>query len=133
VISGNLSSGSYTLLTATTLTGTAPAPNVPSNNTRTTFTVHFGDVIANAITLDVNGQAANLSWVGNVDAGGGTFVWDVKNTQNWTSNASSDPNRFYDLDNVTFDDTATNPTVTINSLLVSPASVVINNSVGKDY
>jgi autotransporter-associated beta strand protein len=132
VFPGPAQSGNYTLLTATSLSGTPPMSNAPSNNTRLVFGIHFGDQIANAITLDVSGALANLTWVGNVDAGGGTFVWDVKNTQNWTSSAASDPNRFYDLDIATFDDSAANRTVTINSV-VSPTSVFVNNSVTHDY
>ena len=132
VFAGASQNGSYTLLTANALGGTAPAVNVPSNNTRTQYTVHFGDVVANAITLDVSGQAATLTWTGTVDAGGGTFVWDVKNTPNWTSSAATNPNIFFDLDTVNFDDTGTAHTVTINGT-VSPAAVNIANSTGHDY
>ncbi len=133
VFGGAVQPGTYTLLTAASLSGTPPAPQVPSQNTRTSYSLHFGTVVPNAITLDVGGMlAANLTWTGSVDAGGGTFVWDVKNTPNWTSSAAVDPNIFYDLDIATFDDSALHRNVTINTT-VSPQSVFVNNSIGHDY
>ncbi len=124
--------GDYTLLTSTGLTGTEPTLNVPSTSTRLAFNLHFGDEIANAITLNVSGNAANLTWTGGVNDGSGNFVWDINTTQNWVSNAATNPNLYFDLDTVNFDDTATNRTVTLNTT-VSPTAANINNSVGHDY
>ena len=81
IFPGAAQAGSYTLLTANSLIGTAPSPNVPSSNTRTVYTVHFGDVVANAITLDVSGQSANLTWVGNVASGGANDLGCEEHTQ----------------------------------------------------
>jgi autotransporter-associated beta strand protein len=51
-----------------------------------------------------NSGAANLVWTGN-SATNPTF-WDVQTTTNWYNTGIANSDQFYQLDNVTFDDTA---------------------------
>ncbi len=66
--------GTYTLLTSSSLTGTAPTLNVPTG-TRQTFALHFGDTVANAITLNVTGSNKSLTWTGAANGS-----WDLNST-----------------------------------------------------
>ena len=56
--------------------------------------------------VNITGGPATLTW--NNSAGGNGTDWDVQNQQNWTSSASSDPNRFYQDDVVNFTDSNNN-------------------------
>ena len=121
-------SGTYTILTSTGLSGTAPS--VPST-TRSTYTLHFGDTVANTITLDVNSvPAKTIFWTG-ADSNDNT-AWDINNHQNWTDGTITE--KYFDLDTAVFDD-AHNPSGNRNVLLnatVNPTAVTVNNSSG-DY
>ena len=81
-----------------------------------------------AITLTIP-AGSDLVWRGD-DATNPTF-WDTVVTTNWTSTVT-DPDVFYVGDNVVFDDTGVNKTVSLQGML-SPATVTFNNSVGNDY
>ena len=70
-----------------------------------------------------NTGAASLVWKGNT--GNPTF-WDLNTTQNWDN--AGNPDKFFDGDSVTFDDTAASFTVAIQGGSVSPGSVTFNNS-----
>ena len=64
-------------------------------------------------------------WAGGNNAN----AWDVNSTQNWKNGAS--PDKFFNLDNVTFDSTgSTTPAVNITGT-VSPGSLTVNSS--SDY
>ena len=77
---------------------------------------------AGVIELDLGRQ--NVVWSGNTSS-----VWETIGTStNWTST----DNLFYNLDAVTFDDTATNKAVIVTGT-VSPNSTVFDNSSGNDY
>jgi autotransporter-associated beta strand protein len=77
------------------------------------------------VLMTANGSPnpASLVWAGN--GGGGN--WDVQLSQNWLSNAA--PDVFYNLDTVTFNDSAgsANATVSLPGA-VSPGSVTVSNS-----
>ena len=119
--------GTYTLLTSTSLTGSAPLLNVPTG-TRQTFTLHFGDAVANAITLNVVGSNKSLTWTG----ANGT-AWDFNTTLNWSDNGGTTTNEhFFQLDSVTFGNGPTNRNIVLN-FAASPAAVTVNNSTGNDY
>jgi fibronectin-binding autotransporter adhesin len=66
---------------------------------------------------------ANLVW----QATGTTAAWD-KTTLNWNGNTD----KFYDLDNVLFDDTGVATNVTIASITNFPSSVTVSNNL-KSY
>ncbi|BCU77326.1 autotransporter-associated beta strand repeat-containing protein [Luteolibacter sp. LG18] len=73
-----------------------------------------------AVTVQVTPGSA-ITWKGNSSA-----VWDVNTTVNWLG-AGAVAEKFYTLDSVTFDDTATVFAPTL-AVAVSPASVTFNNS-----
>ena len=75
-----------------------------------------------ALTLDA---AANLVWQG----GNPNTNWDLGTTANWTNSAGSAV-VFNEGDNVTFDDSSTNPVVTLVGAL-APSSV--NETAAKNY
>jgi autotransporter-associated beta strand protein len=119
-LAGAPSGGTYTVLTAAGgLTGNGGlfTVNLPGRGADPVAFVEGNSLKFNAVA---GGGSANLIWTG---ANGG--VWNVETTQAWTNNGS--PDVFFDLDTVTFDDTAANKTVTINGM-VSPAGVVTVNT-----
>ncbi len=82
-----------------------------------------------AITLTVP-AGDSLVWRGD-DATNPT-LWDLVTTPNWTGVA--DPGVYYNGDSVLFDDTGVSKTVDLpEDVLISPATVVFNNSAGNDY
>jgi autotransporter-associated beta strand protein len=131
-----VTAGTYTLLNAGTLTidnGDTPTVNQISG-ARVTFNVLTQTGPSGFIKLNVVGNPGALLWKGNVDAGGGVFVWDVQTTKNWTNTVTSQPDFFFTADNVTFDNTGVNKTVTINDPNgVAPSTITVNNSTGNDY
>ncbi len=125
-IAGGLGNGVYTLMTyggilndssGLLLTGVA-------NSARQSFALDSVGT-PGAVLLQVIGSPGNLVWVGN----GTTNVWD-----HTTVNIFSGPadNRFFDGDNVTFNDTGSiAPAVQLTGSLL-PSAVVFNNN-AKDY
>ena len=115
--------GSYTLLTAGSLSvgsGANLSLNLPSNNTRLTFTLATTTGTNGSVKLNISGTAANLTWTGAQ-----TSDWDVINHTNWKS-ASNPSEKYFDLDSVTFDDTSSTSThnVVLNTN-VTPAAVTV--------
>lgn len=88
------------------------------------YTFTFSTNTPNAIQLLVGGAgAANLLWAGD----GLTNSWDLKTTTNW--NNGGNPDKFYNLDSVTFDDTGSvSPAVNLAEVLV-PGAIVMSNNV----
>jgi fibronectin-binding autotransporter adhesin len=128
---GAIASGTYTILSAGNLTlGNTPTVNqIPG--ARVSFNLLSTPGINGTLKLNVIGNAANLVWKGNANVGG-VFPWDVNTTTNWTNTGSNTPDKFFNADNVTFDNTATNKTVNID-IQVLPTTVTVNNSAGNDY
>ena len=115
--------GSYTVLTAPSITYTvAPTLNSPQN-TRLTFT---DTLSTNSIIINVTGQVANLTWTGAADH----TTWDLGTTQNWNSNAPLNPHLFFFGDNVTFDDSAApgNQNITISQNMLAGNITVSSNN-----
>ncbi len=129
---GTPQAGTYTLVQSNNpLLGTIPTLNFP-NGTRETFTPHFADATsgANAFTVVVTGNAANLIWTGGNASGP---LWDVGLTQNWNNTTQSiNPDVFFNLDSVTFDNSTSNNNVTLNTT-VQPSSVTVNNDATHPY
>jgi hypothetical protein len=71
----------------------------------------------NALAL---GSPASLIWSGD----GNSNFWDVDISTNWNDNAAF----FHYGDNVTFDDTSSNPKVTLNNSFLSPSTITVNGS-----
>lgn len=116
--------GSYTILTAGAITGT-PTPAV-STLGRTTFTLDLST--ANTVKVNVTGGPASLVWNNTGGPGNGTD-WDTTQ-QNWLNGAAND--KFFTLDNVTFDDNNNGHYAVNITTSVNPSSIVVNNSAG-DY
>ena len=132
-MSGSMAAGVYDLVTAPgglILNGNTITGNVVVGGGGATRT--SGSIIETAtkIQLQVSGNAANLTWTGAAD----TTSWDIGpgSHQNWTSTAPTDPNRFYNQDNVTFGNVA-NLTVNISSASVLPGSVNFTNDASHNY
>ncbi|MGD0138091.1 MAG: autotransporter-associated beta strand repeat-containing protein [Tepidisphaeraceae bacterium] len=118
----------FTILTSTGLSGAGSLDLTPTVIGRDTLTP---SISGNNLIVTTTGGPANLSWIGNSNVsfdGGG--AWDTQTTHNWEnhSNESLTPDVFYTGDNVTFDDTASNFIVDLNSGIVTAGSVTFNNS-----
>ncbi|MEX1048893.1 MAG: autotransporter-associated beta strand repeat-containing protein [Akkermansiaceae bacterium] len=128
-VDGFLSAGTYSLV-ADAPTSSANTVSFTHNfpaNTRQTFTLarsSTGATTTKSIWLTVGGTAGSLTWTG------GTSVWDIANTTPWSGGPSGDQ-KFYNLDNVTFDDSATNRTATLSAGL-EPRIITVNHS-GNPY
>ncbi len=113
----------FTLLSATHLNDNGNLDNLPSQAVtigRDTLTPSLtgGSGTSGAIVVTVSGGPANLTWIGNNNIGfDGGAAWDIQTTQNWEnhSNEALTPDMFYVGDHVTFDDTAANFVVDLNS------------------
>jgi fibronectin-binding autotransporter adhesin len=132
-LSGAAESGTFALVTANgglALNGNSISSNVTVGGgglSRLSGTV---SETASQIDLIVNGNPANLTWTGAADS----TTWDVDNTKNWTSNATTNPDVFFQFDNVTFDNTAPTSADTVNiTTTVEPGSVTFNNNSTHNY
>src|SRR5205085_11698272 len=97
---------------------------------RVTFSLVTSTGTNGFLKLNVVGNAANLVWKGNVNTGG-NFLWDVNTTANWLNTGNNQTDKFFNADNVTFNDTGVNKIVTLNTQVL-PASVTVNNSTSND-
>jgi autotransporter-associated beta strand protein len=118
----------FTILTSTGLSGAGSLDLTPTVIGRDTLTP---SVSGNNLIVTTTGGPANLNWIGNSNIsfdGGG--AWDTQTTHNWEnhSNESLTPDVFYTGDNVTFDDSASNFIVDLDSGDVMAGSVTFNNS-----
>lgn len=71
------------------------------------------------------GPAGNLKW-----SSAASQAWDVLNEVNWVNTGTSSPDRFYQADNVSFDDTAGLQTGVVFSTTLLPATVTVDSSGG---
>lgn len=90
---------------------------VAATGTRYIFTVN--DTGSGKVYLNVSGGPASLEWYGGNNGG----LWDVTTTVNWNNNTQ----KFYNGDNVTFDDTGLAGAVVLNTT-VQPGSVTFSNN-----
>ena len=126
VFDGLPTAGTYTLLTASTLNlDDAPTLNLLATS-GSRGTIGLVET-STAIQLIVTANAANLTWIGSNNAG----AWDLHSTQNWWNqnlgSTETANDYFYNLDAVTFDDTASNFNINLTSQ-ATPYSVTFNNS-----
>ena len=118
-LAGRLVNGTYTLIRATAINGD---PNnlvfsLPTG-ARQTFTLDT-TTVPGSVLLNVGGSTpANLVWSGT-----NSSAWDLA-TVDWRNGAAAD--RFYNLDDVSFDDTSTNGHVVLAGS-VEPYSITVNN------
>ncbi len=108
----------YTLMSYTgTLVGT---PAIVSNS-RFGFTLNMGTGTNSVVTITITSLSTNLVWTGAVDN-----EWSLANKNNWTN--SGTPDRFYTLDNVRFENTATSFAVNVPTTIVNPGNIVVDNT-----
>ena len=114
--------GTYSLFTYTT--GAAPtlANFTLTNpaNFRQTIALVDPATTPNAVQVVVSGSAANLVWAGD----GAGNVWNINGATTWKNGAT--PDKFFELDAVTFDAAgAANPLVNLTTA-VTPAALTVN-------
>jgi autotransporter-associated beta strand protein len=124
-LTGVISNGTYRLFNyGGSLSGGAANLQLTFGSTRQTAAI--STATAKQVNLVVNGAAANLVWVGD----GIVNSWDVNASMNWRNGAA--PDKFFNLDNVTFDDSAGPASTVVNvAETVVPGSVTVNSSL--DY
>lgn len=134
LVDNALDSGTYTLIDANSLSGSATGANfttslftaagVPVGETRQSPSINLNSGTGN-VELQVTNSAANLTW-----SGGGANAWSKGSGSptNWTNGG---PDRFFDLDSVTFDASSANQTVEVATEVI-PRAVTVTGS-GADY
>jgi fibronectin-binding autotransporter adhesin len=122
---GLVGPGLYPLLTAGNLNvaGATLTAVGPSGNTRLNFGLLTTPGANGTIKLNVTGAAANLTWTGAQ-----TSDWDLVNSINWKT--TTNPNeKYFELDAVTFDDSAPLAKHTVNvTSAFTPSSLTFNNN-----
>jgi fibronectin-binding autotransporter adhesin len=117
-LAGVPTSGTYTLLQAGSISGSAAsiAVNWPGRGADPIPFITGGNTLQFTVPA---ASVANLTWVGNNGSN-----WDVETTPNWSPVST---NTFFQSDNVTFNDSASSYTVNLVGSL-QPSSVVVNNT-----
>ena len=122
-----LGAGTYILIDGganTSASGVGFASNLPGGTRQTlAFQRPANNNGQCYVQLSVAGSASSLVWSGTNGS-----AWDVATTTNWLNGSAAD--KFYNLDTVTFDDTATNGTATVlpNTGTVQPIFLVVSNN-----
>ena len=119
-VHGSLTNGVYRLITyAGSLNGTFSTLGLAGFSAAGKVGSLTSTLNANEIDLVVaSAGSANLVW-----SGSGGSSWDVESTQNWL--LAGNPAFYDDGDTVTFDDSSSNPSVSLAATF-TPAKVVIN-------
>jgi autotransporter-associated beta strand protein len=114
---GTIATGTYTLMTyGGALVGDTNNLQMTGALANSRYSFLFDTDSVPNVNLTVAGSISNLTWSGD----GAVNVWNLKTATNWNSQTET----FYDLDNVTFDDSSTNPVVTLAGTL-EPGSVTV--------
>jgi fibronectin-binding autotransporter adhesin len=121
--SSNAPNGTYTVLTAGTLTLGATPTLVSPTDTRKTFTADL--LTPNTFKIVVAGSSKTLNWTGQTNG-----AWDVNTTTNWNDGAINE--KYFNGDIVNFGDGPANRTLTLTGITVTPEAININNNAG-DY
>jgi len=126
-LAGNVTNGQVlTLITAGSNLPTSGLSMSAATMGRTTLSPF---ITGNTLRVAVTGGPATMTWVGGNNSG----AWDEQITQNWNDvTYNVNPDIFYDVDAVTFDDTASNFSPVLSGVL-SPGSVTFNNSLSHAY
>ncbi|HXI72295.1 MAG TPA: autotransporter-associated beta strand repeat-containing protein [Verrucomicrobiae bacterium] len=114
----------YTLITSATLVGDQTQFKVVGPLTTGRYTFSFDTAtVPNTVRLVVGGTGpASQIWVGD----GSANVWDAQGAFNWTNGSSS---QFFNLDNVTFNDTGSvSPPISVSGALVTGSMTVSNST-----
>jgi autotransporter-associated beta strand protein len=124
-LSGTWTPGTYPLANYGTLAGNPAFNLVNVAGALGSSQMSIDESVNHVISLDVLSAAASntLSWVGNVNTGG-SFLWDIGNTLNWSNSGST--SAYNEGNRVVFSNTASNFVVTLNQQ-VNPSSVTFGN------
>ncbi len=116
----------YPFLNYGSLTGSPAFNLVNTLGSLGSSQMSIDESVPGVISLDVLSAAASrtVSWAGNVNTGG-SYLWDIANTLNWTSSGSASV--YNEGNRVVFSNTASNFAVTVNQQ-VNPSSVTFSNS-----
>ena len=116
-----LNNGTYPLITNLSSLPTGTVANLAFIGTVVRGGTTAFNVAAPAVTLTVSGgAAANLVWQGT-----NGLNWDASTT-NWLNSGTGQPDQFYSLDNVTFNDTGTANVSLVGALY--PATVTVSSA-----
>ncbi len=125
---GILAPGTYELITTPgtlTASGVTFSSNLPTGSRQSiAFVRNASGTAPGYVRLVASGTNADLTWTGT---NGG--LWDQQTTAAWTG---ASPTTFFNFDNVTFEDNATNGTVTITQP-VAPQSLTVTNTAARPY
>jgi len=123
LLNGALASGTYDLISApanTTAVGGLILTGLPVS--RQKYNLDYSS--PTAVNLHVSAATpANLVWTGSVNN-----IWDVTTTKNWYNTGTQAADLFFNLDNVTFNDTNKANNVVSIPANVQPGSVTLNLS-----
>ena len=106
------------------LTGTPTVACSPDLATTRLSSPSVDPVTGNKATLSLSGSAANLVWTSTAGA-----IWDLS-AANWANGGSA--SSFFNLDRVTFSDSAANKTIDL-ATTVHPGKLTFTNSGLNDY
>ncbi|HWX20252.1 MAG TPA: hypothetical protein VN578_10160, partial [Candidatus Binatia bacterium] len=121
-LAGAFASGSYTLISNTTALVTGSPANLTADLPRGLAATFDTTTTPGSLLLTMSGTASPASLVWSASA---SSDWDVRLTQNWLNGGV--PDYFFNLDNVTFSDSANSVNVNLNNG-VSPGSILFANS-----
>ena len=118
--------GAYPIANYSTLSGAPTFNLVNKAGSIGSSVMSIDESVPGVISLDVlsAGASSTLSWAGNVNTGG-SYLWDIANTLNWTSSGSA--SAYNEGNRVVFSNTASNFVVTVNQQ-VNPTSVTFSSS-----
>jgi autotransporter-associated beta strand protein len=119
---GAFAAGTYTLISNQMSLVTGSPANLAADAPRGITATFDTTTKPGGLLMGVSGSfaPASLVWSGSVSGD-----WDDQQTKNWLNGLTAD--YFYNLDNVTFNDSTVNANVNLPSG-VSPSSVTVNNS-----
>ena len=119
-------SGTYTLLTyGGTLVGDASNLALPAWLLGSRYSPAIDTTTTSGqVNLTLTGTAPTLTWSGGVNGN----AWDVNNTVNFNFNPEGGTNteKFYNLDKINFDNTSTNPSVSLVGTLF-PGAITVSS------
>jgi autotransporter-associated beta strand protein len=122
-VAGTFANQTYTLITNQTTLVSGAGANFSVETPRGVTATLNDTTFPGSLLVNITGSSAPLSdiWVGENNGG----AWDVNTTQNVATNGVL--TTFFNLDNIVFNDSASNSSVNV-AAGVSPSSTLVNNT-----